>query len=46
MNYGKLLSILIIVISCAIAIGYLIAGDYRRAIYWACAAGLNASVTF
>lgn len=46
MNYGKALAIFSIVVSVSASIGYLCVKDYRRAIYWACAAGLTASVTF
>lgn len=46
MNYGKILATVSIVISVAACIGYLFAKDYRRAIYWASAATLTASVTF
>lgn len=46
MNYGKILAIVSIIVSVFACIGYLIARDYRRAIYWASAATLTASVTF
>jgi hypothetical protein len=46
MNYGKLLAITSIAISVLACIGYLLAKDYRRAIYWASAACLTSSVTF
>ncbi len=46
MNAGKLLSIAVIVLSIAAAIGYAVAGDIRRTIYWAASAILITSVTF
>lgn len=46
MNWGKIFSITILVLSVAASLGYLWAKDYRRAAYWACAAGITASVTF
>jgi hypothetical protein len=45
-NYGKLLAICVILLSAGAAVGYLIARDYRHAIYWAAGAVLTASVTF
>jgi hypothetical protein len=46
MNLGKLFSYTIITLDIGAAIGYLIAKDYRRAIYWAAAAVLTSTVTF
>ena len=46
MNYGKALAILSIVISIGACVGYVVAKDYRRAVYWASAATLTTSVTF
>ena len=46
MNYGKTLAIVSIVVSVGACIGYLLARDYRRALYWGAAATLTASVTF
>lgn len=46
MNAGKVLAITITFISAGASIGYLVAGDYRRAIYWAGAVIVNAAVVF
>lgn len=46
MNYGKALAIVSMIVSVGACIGYLLAKDYRRALYWASAATLTASVTF
>lgn len=46
MNYGKILAIVNIGIAVLACIGYLIASDYRRALYWGSAAVLTSSVTF
>ena len=43
---GKVLAIANITLSAGAFIGYLYAGDYRHAIYWAAAAVLTSSVTF
>lgn len=45
-NWGKVLSIIIIVLSASAGIGYLFQKDYRHAIYWIAAAVIAASVTF
>ena len=45
MNYGKALAILNMLVSISACVGYVLAKDYRRAIYWAAAATLTASVT-
>lgn len=46
MNFGMLLAIAMIMLSVGAAIGYAVAGDWRRAIYWILAAGITAVVTF
>lgn len=46
MNSGKLLAMVNIFISLLACLGYALAGDYRRAIYWGSAAVLTSSVTF
>lgn len=46
MNYGKLLAIATIILSCGASIGYAIQKDWRHAIYWAASAILISSVTF
>jgi len=46
MNYGKLISVAMIILAVAACIAYLIQKDYRRSIYWAASATLIASVTF
>ena len=45
MNWGKVFAWAIILLSVAAAVGYACAGDWRRAGYWACGAGLTFSVT-
>lgn len=45
-NFGKLFAIWMILWSVAASIGYLLQRDYRRAIYWAAAAVITASVTY
>jgi hypothetical protein len=42
----KILPAVMIVLSLAASIAYFVAGDVRRAIYWAAAGVLTASVTF
>lgn len=46
MNYGKALAIVSIIVSLGACVGYLLAKDYRRAVYWFSAATLTSSVTF
>ncbi len=43
---GRSFAIMNMCLSIAACIGYLYAKDYRRALYWAAAAVLTASVTF
>jgi hypothetical protein len=46
MSIGKLLAIANVLLATGACIGYLAAGDYRRALYWFAAALITASVTF
>lgn len=43
---AQLLPAIMILLSLAAAIAYLLEGDLRRTVYWAAAAALTASVTF
>jgi hypothetical protein len=45
MNVGKLLAIANMSLAALACLGYLTAGDFRKAIYWGAAAVLTASVT-
>lgn len=45
-NFGFILANVQIVVAIGASVGYACAGDYRRAIYWAAAAVLTASVTY
>lgn len=45
-NWGYVLASTQTVISALAAIGYGLAGDWKRFIYWACAAGITAVVTW
>lgn len=45
-NIGKYLALMNMTIAAAACLGYALAGDLRRAIYWGAAAVLTASVTF
>lgn len=45
MNWGILFAYTTIALDIGAAIGYAAAGDVRRAVYWAAAAVLTASVT-
>jgi len=45
MNWGMKLAICNIVLSVCSSFGYVIAGDYRRAIYWICGAILTTTMT-
>lgn len=45
-DYGKILPIVMITLSLVTSIVYFGLEDYRRALYWLCAAGLTAAVTF
>ena len=44
-NWGRALAIVNIVMSVAISIGYLFAGDLKRAAYWFFASCITATVT-
>ena len=46
MIHPKLFPSVLIVLSIAAAIGYGLAGDWRRFTYWLAAAGLQTAVTF
>lgn len=46
MNWGKTLAEVNIVLNSGVAIGYVFAGDMRRALYWLFAAAITATVTF
>lgn len=43
---GKTLALANITLAVLACIGYAVAGDFRRSIYWGAAAVLTASVTF
>lgn len=43
MNYGKVLATVMIVLSVGACIGYALAGDVRRAVYWGAASILEQS---
>jgi hypothetical protein len=45
MNIGKSLAIASMILSILASVGYFIAGDVRRGIYWLAAAVLTATVT-
>ena len=45
-NLGKTIATVMIVLSVLAAVGYLIAGDYKRVAYWCAAAVLTWSVTY
>ncbi len=46
MNWGKTLSIVMILLSVAASVAYALNKDFRRSIYWAASAILISSVTF
>ena len=46
MNLGKQFAVGMIIAQVIASIGYLTVYDYKRALYWAFAAGINATVTF
>ncbi|HEG44651.1 MAG TPA: hypothetical protein ENH94_11455 [Phycisphaerales bacterium] len=45
-NSERILPTAITLISIGAAVGYAIKGDFGRAMYWVCAAGLTGTVTF
>lgn len=45
-DFGKTLAVTLIALDVLACLGYAIAGDTRRAIYWGAAAVLTATVTF
>lgn len=46
MKTVQILPVVLILIDLGAAIGYFIAGDWKRGIYWIAAATLTATVTF
>lgn len=46
LNWGKALAIAMIILSVGASIGYFIAGDWKRGLYWLFAAGITSTVTF
>lgn len=46
MNFGKMFAITQLALCICASVGYFLAGDLKRGVYWLCAAGITASVTF